>query len=276
MHYGGFRLCFICEIFCIFVGTEKYFNQNHNVMKKIYLILIAALTVASLALSCKKNNNPTPSNTDTESKDATAEPEASIITIDGDFADWAALKNVAKAEISEDEDAYPCLLEMQAVADETYIYLYFVYQPAEDQASAPIDILFNTDDDVDTGFNTYLFKDAGWDYDLACSDGFLVNGKFKSMNNAMTLYKCDGPDGADRYDEGSKVKNLTAGAKSKGVTADDGIITFELSIKREKMKVEKKGTIYVGVYVSNEEWKENGVLPREDGLASELLEVSLP
>ncbi len=245
-------------------------------MKKIYLILIAALTVASLALSCKKNNNPTPSNTDTESKDATAEPEASIITIDGDFADWAALKNVAKAEISEDEDAYPCLLEMQAVADETYIYLYFVYQPAEDQVSAPINILFNTDDDIETGFTTYLFKDAGWDYEIASSDGFLVNGKFKSINNTCSLNRCDGPDGADRYAEGSKTTKLTAGVKSKGVTADDGIITFELSIKREKMNVDKKGTIYVGTFISNEDWKENGVLPREDGLASELLEVSLP
>lgn len=275
MHYGGFRLCFICEIFCIFVGTEKYFNQNHNVMKKIYLILIAALTVASLALSCKKNNNPTPSNTDTESKDATAEPEASIITIDGDFADWAALKNAAKAEISEGEDAYPCLLEMQAVADETYIYLYFVYQPAEDQVSAPINILFNTDDDTETGFTTYLFKDAGWDYTLESSDGFLVNGKFKKLNNTISLMRCDGPDGADRYAEGSKLTKLTAGVKSAG-TADDDIITFELSIKREKMNVEKKGTLYVGTFISNEDWKENGVLPREDGLASELLEVSLP
>ena len=243
-------------------------------MKKIFLTLLAAATVFGM-VSCNKNVKPADTTTD-PSTEASVEPEEAIITIDGEFGDWAALKNVSKAEIGDDEDSYPCLLEMQAVADETFIYFYFVYQPADDQESAPINILLNTDDDIETGFYTYLFKDAGWDYEIASSDGFLVNGKFKSINNTCSLNRCDGPDKADRYAEGSKVTKLTAGVKSKGATADDGIITFEMSIKREKMKLEKPCTIYAGTFISNESWKENGVLPREDGLASELMEINLP
>ena len=251
-------------------------------MKKFFLTLLAAATVFGM-VSCNKNVKPADTTTD-PSTEASVEPEEAIITIDGEFEDWAKLKDVVTASVSDDEETYPYLLTMKAIADKEYIYFYFEYEIAEDQTKVAFDLLVDADNDPETGFSLWFFKDCGWEYCYESSDGFLAGGKFKSMNNAMTLYKCEGPDKADRWAQGSQTKTLsTSGTKSKGIVSE-GIAIFELSLKREKMQIDGK-TIAVGVYTTNiiydeatdkSTWVENGVLPREDGVASELLEIKLP
>jgi len=261
------------DFFYIFVRIHGSLTLITDKMKRVFLILLTAATIIGMA-SCKKNTNPTkPTSTD-----ASEEPEAALVEIDGNFSEWATLKDVVTASVSEDEEAYPYLLTMKAVADKTYIYFYFEYLIAEDQTKAPINILIDADNDPTTGFTSFLFKECGWEYSFESSDGFLNGSKFKGMNTSMNLVKCEGPDGADRWATNSKTKNLSGGCKSKGEVSN-GIVTFELSVKREKMDLDKPCTIAVGAYTTNvvdENWNENGVLPREDAVADVFMEVKLP
>jgi hypothetical protein len=101
-----------------------------------------------------------------------AQPVAAAITIDGDFADWAALKDGTYSKTFGDEDApKPALTKAFVYADPNFIYVYFEWD--KDMISyeagvehVPFHCYINTDGDASTSGYADQFADA-------CSDVLL-------------------------------------------------------------------------------------------------------
>ena len=246
-------------------------------MRKSFILLFSAFTLAGLMLSCSKTNSPGDNNQSSGKEED--EVVEDLITIDGVFDDWKALNDdsYAVTELPDDEFQYTCLLKMMAAADKTNVYLYFEYQEEEEQTAAPMTIVIDADDDPDTGFSDYHWMNAGWDYAIESSAGFVGNS-FKKMNDFKLLKPMEGYDGQARsWDPKNYTDGTAKGVKNKGVKEND-VYTFEINIPRTLIKAEKKGlTIRVAAYVENQEWHENGILPIEDGIgATEMMEVYLP
>ena len=102
------------------------------------MVLFAALAVAAF-VSSKKGNN--------EGGD---EEEPALIAVDGDFADWDAIKDVTTIECPEDA-FFPALKKAKLAADAKNIYAYIEYEPVEGQAVAPFEMIINADNDDETG-----------------------------------------------------------------------------------------------------------------------------
>lgn len=256
-------------------------------MKKFLLISLTALLAAGLACSCNKDDGGQTGKTAT---DKTVD-EVAPITIDGDFADWAALKagSFSEAEVPEDEEAYPYLIKMKSIADHTNVYFYFEYLIAEDQTKAPFTLEMDTDGDPTTGFSDWQWKtgEFGWDYSLETSAGFISGTSYKM--SSLGLKKCGGPDGADRWAAGSVANEVSKkGVTNKGV-AENGLVKFEILIPRKLLKCEKAGTMYAATMVQsvlpaptaddpdNTDWVTVGLLPIDEGISQSLpLEIKLP
>ena len=247
-------------------------------MKKLFILILSALAIAGMSASCSK---PAGGNNNQGGKDGGEGEEVvdNLIAIDGVFDDWKALKegDYAVAEVPDDELQYPCLLKMMAVGDKSNLYLYFEYQPADEQTASPITIEIDSDDDPDTGFTDYHWKDAGWDYAIESSAGFISATAYKKMNDFSLLKPMEGQDGQARsWDPKNYSTSSAKGVKNRGVKEGD-IFTFEINIPRSLIKAEKKGLVRVAAYVENQEWQENGILPIEDGLSmTEMMEIYLP
>lgn len=101
-----------------------------------------------------------------------AGPVAAAITIDGDFADWAALKDGTYSKTFGDEDApKPALTKAFVYADPNFIYVYFEWDKDLISYEAgvehvPFHCYLNTDGDASTGGYADQFADA-------CSDVLL-------------------------------------------------------------------------------------------------------
>jgi hypothetical protein len=246
-------------------------------MKKVLLTLTAVLTLAAIVISCNKPDNPKPG-PGPDGGDGGEEAEE-IIAIDGEFADWNGLSNVSVAVVPDDEEAYPCLIKMKAVADKVNVYLYFEFQAAEDQTKSPMTIMFDSDDDLETGFTDYHWANAGWDFGLETSNGFMSGTSYKRITDYKLLKPKEGQDGQPRnWDTKNYTEGTAKGVKNQG-TLDKDLYKFEIKVPRELLKIEKKGTIRVSAYVSDPDnnWAEVGVLPIDDGLGmTEMLEVAIP
>lgn len=248
-------------------------------MRKSIILLFSAFAVAGLMTSCNKTNSTGGNNQNNGNNQEETVTEEELITIDGAFDDWKALKegSYSITELPDDEFQYTCLLKMMAVADRTNVYLYFEYQEEEEQTASPMTIVIDADDDPDTGFTDYHWSSAGWDYAIESSAGF-IGSSYKKMNDFKLLKPMEGYDGQARSWNPKNYTDGTAkGVKNRGVKEND-IYTFEINIPRTLIKAEKKGiTIRVATYVENQEWHETGILPIEDGIsASEMMEVYLP
>lgn len=249
-------------------------------MKRLFLFFTSAITVAALAFSCEPTK---PDDKPDEGKEGEDEVVENLITVDGEFDDWKDLKNVAVADLPDDEDTYVALLKMKAVADKANLYLYFEYQVPEGQTHAPMTLEFDTDFDTDTGFTDWLWADAGWDYAIESSTGFVGPTSFARMTDLKLVTPLEGNDGVARSWEPKNWKDGSAkGVKNKGTRTND-IIKFEMSIPRALLKIEKKGTIGVGAYVQDVDEEGNwsagpvGLLPVDDGVSmTNLLEVKIP
>ena len=241
-------------------------------MKRFFLILTSTVTAAALACSCDEK----PAEPDNKPDDSGDDVVENLIVVDGEFDDWKGLKGVAVAQLPDDEDAYPNLLTMKVVADKSNVYFYFEYQVGE-ETKTPFTLEIDADDDPDTGLTDYHWASAGWDYALESSAGFISATGFAKMNDLKLLKPIEGNDGQARTLDPSNCTSGTAkGVKNKGVRTND-IVKFELNVPRTLIKAESKGTINVGVYIENDEWKEIGILPIDDGMGmSEYLAVALP
>ena len=112
-------------------------------------------------------------------KEVTPEPPAASITIDGDFADWAALPAGSFSKTYGDEDAtHPALTHCKVYADTEKIYVYIEWDTdmityEKDVEHVPFHCYINTDGKTDTGGFADQFADACIDVLL---EGYLYDG----------------------------------------------------------------------------------------------------
>ena len=249
-------------------------------MKKTVLTLLAAVAMVSAVVACKKTPKPGPDKPDIP------DTPTEIITIDGDFSDWASAANVAVAELGEGS-TYDNLLVLKAVADDENVYLYFEYEIVEGQTVAPIDILVNSDNDPATGFSSWIWKNVGWEYMLESEAGFLSENSIKSMDD-IAVYKCNGPDGVDAWaadSHGMTKLTLTSFCENAGKVVS-GVAYCEMSFLRSAVNATKKGALTLGMTATNvvfgvndegeqtSDWVTAGILP--DYESEDMLSVDLP
>ncbi len=245
-------------------------------MKKFYFI--AAIALAALVACSKDDDNKNSGNSSKTGDDGIS------IKIDGDFSDWKGDGIVVSELGDEVETSYPNLHVMKACADKKNVYFYFEYELAEDQTVAPIDILINSDNDVTTGFTSWIWVDeaCGWDYMIESEQGFLNEaGGIADLSDA-TIYKCVAGDGQDAWDSGSVMEpqNVEDFIACKG-SVKGGVAYFEVSVVRSVINANKTGKLAFGVTMTDAttgDWITTGILPQAEagGVGGEMLEVKLP
>jgi len=114
------------------------------------------------------------------------------ITIDGDFADWAALPSsivtVARTQPDAPSDA---VTEIRACMDEDYVYYYIRFSSIIDELKAvtaetlPIRLNINTDGEFTSGYNSY-YLDA---YDFMIEGALMSNNSTSFISFNGTLYQ---------------------------------------------------------------------------------------
>ena len=248
-------------------------------MKKVFLTILSTIALFGLVCSCDEKPNP-----DKPGGDDIEEP-TELVTIDGNFDDWAALKNASSAELGE-EFAYPGLLAMKAIADDTNIYVYFEYELQQEgdeddsplQPSSPFEIFVDADNNATSGGGSWLWSPIGYEFMLEDETGWLVDNKVVDMSGTMNIYKFDGVDGADAWGEGGHITQLELNSfcESAGKISS-GIAKVELSFLRSVVNCTKSGKAAVGLVAYNSAWATTGVLPQGATAGAEaLLEVTLP
>ena len=128
-------------------------------------LAFAALAAMVAFVSCQKPANNKPSDGNNNGGDQTDEGGSyeAPITIDGDFADWAAI-DASKLAVAKNSEAatHPALKVMKVYADALYVYVYFEWDNEfiEDKSFVPVHFYINTDGETATGGYADQFTDA--------------------------------------------------------------------------------------------------------------------
>lgn len=253
-------------------------------MKKIFMVLFAALAVAAFVSSCGKDDGKKKGNNEGGGE----EEEPALIAVDGDFADWDAIKDVTTIECPEDA-FFPALKKAKLAADAKNIYAYIEYEPVEGQAVAPFEMIINADNDDETGGKEWLFKGAdeatycGYEYCAESENGFIREGKVVDMSSKDvvfedgsshpdgSVYEFKGPNGLEAWDDlvegytfsddGSYLFDVARGVIHSAGVIEGGIAKVEISVSREDMEI-PGSTIKVGLIVFTDDWETAGCLPQ--------------
>ena len=202
----------------------------------------------------------------------TLEKKAWSIKIDGNFDDWKEVPAEILA-VAETTDAavYENLYKVMFCSDADYVYFYAEYN-AEEGAVYPLDLMIDMDDDVTTGQNSHLWEaPSGTEilFEGAPSDGYGDASIFTYAGGAAQEDWAWDDAGISGAIVASEVKTLA-----------NGHLAFEASFMRAMMPATPK-SFNVGVFTSNSDWAESGVLPQQiiddDGntVKSQLLHVIL-
>ena len=192
------------------------------------------------------------------------------IKIDGNFSDWDEVPEelLAVAEVSEDA-VYENLYKVMFCSDADYVYMYAEWN-AEEGAVGPIDLMINADDDLTTGMNNFLWETPSGTEVLI--EGFPDDGYDAAEFFVFT--------GATQEDWAWDPAGIVGAIEASEVKVGNGIKAFECAIMRAMMPATPK-SFNVGIFSSNSDWAESGVLPEQiidgDGntIKSEVLEVIL-
>lgn len=259
-------------------------------MKKVFLAILATIAVVGM-VSCNKDDNGK------GGKKGGKTTTVANIKIDGDFADWAALTDVASAENDADA-AYPNLLSMKVAGDKSNIYVYFEYEIPEaavQGTAAPMVIHLNSDNDCTTGGAYWMWAGnenepvevdgetkviPGIDYFIATDEGFLTSDLSAIQEGPadLAVYQFVATVGTDVWATNAvEKKELTSFLEMKGKVSA-GVAIVELSILRSAVNCTRAGNIRIGLVVQNNvDWAANGVIPGGASAgAVEMLEVALP
>ncbi len=216
------------------------------------------------------------------------EKKAVEMKIDGDFSDWEQIPSelLAVAKASE-KSKYENLYEMRWYGDADNIYFYLEFSAEEydttDEGGNPIvghvvnsvDMMIDFDNDPATGMLNYLWdKTVGTEWLPEIGDIYAENAF-----EGATLYQFTGATQDDwSWAETTVVGFINGCAPTK---LANGHLAIEGAILRAMIPGGVKGC-RVGVFTSNTDWAESGVLPEttleDDGttVPSPLLEVKLP
>jgi len=192
------------------------------------------------------------------------------IKIDGNFSDWDEVPEelLAVAEVSEDA-VYENLYKVMFCSDADYVYMYAEWN-AEEGAVGPIDLMINADDDLTTGMNNFLWETPS-------GTEVLIEGFPDDGYDAAEFFVFTGDTQEDWAWEGA---GIVGAIEASEVKVGNGIKAFECAIMRAMMPATPK-SFNVGIFSSNSDWAESGVLPEQiidgDGntIKSEVLEVIL-
>ena len=216
------------------------------------------------------------------------DPVLPLIAIDGDFDDWGELSPAYVAEASTDANAaYESLYNIKFTRDENYIYFYFefsgeTYEMRDHNTGNVVNafvIMLDVDEDPTTGWNGWLWNPCGADYLIEGYLEYEFEGTMYYFEDVAYLHAFVGPnpdewawDYVDAYGfiQASEVQTL-----------DNGHHALEGSIRRNVLPANMP-SLKVGVYASNSEWAETGILPQvtndpEEGpnIPGQMLEVPL-
>ena len=241
-------------------------------MKKIFAI--AAMAAMLIACGEKPEENK-PNGGENNGGGNTEEPVyVDPITIDGDFADWAALDASKVTVVTCAENPYYAALKtVKVYADDLYINIYFEAEyltEGDDANDFHIDVCLNCDGDETTGGYAANWTDAGID--------FLLEGCVRTAG-AFVDYDADAFDWAGEVGaEGwSWNADLGVGAGA-GLTAGKGTFEgYEIKILKDLIPMNFGETYTLGVGLSMS-WNRYGLLPNADvteedvkGLAAQIV-----
>lgn len=172
-------------------------------MKKILSIFaIAALCVVACSKDDDKNNNSNNNNENNGNENGGETEYVAPITIDGEFADWAALDASKLITATCDPDASKTALKVAKIyADKVAIYIYFEFDAdqiswEQDVEHVPFHLYVNSDNNDNTGgFNDEQW--AGGSFD-ALFEGFLTDGN-QLVSYDPGVYAWNGEDGANTW-----------------------------------------------------------------------------
>ena len=137
-----------------------------------------------------------------------SKPAEAAIKIDGDFSDWAALKDGTYSKTYGDEDAtHPALTHAKVYADPNFIYVYFEWdteytEPVPDVDHVPFHCYINSDGDATTGGYGDQFADACTDILL---EGFIYPDGLAVGSYDPTAYAWVGEPNASGWGWGEDI-----------------------------------------------------------------------
>jgi len=221
-------------------------------MKKIMTLAAIFAAVMMGISSCNPDDTKPEQKPDTEqSTDQPTDEPAAVITIDGDFADWDALTDVATATCDPEANLTALkTLKAYADADAVYVYVEFVDEEIVDRAWTPLHVYLNADGSAETGGYGDEFAEATCEWSL--EGAIFAEGAFCSYNPG--LYPWEGEVGANGWSWGESLYADFA----EGAGKDN---KYELKITKENCEdIVWAETFGLGVDIQ-QSWESVGILP---------------
>lgn len=154
-------------------------------MKKVYAFM--AIMTAMLMLSCNPNN-------DTDDDDDDDGPEQVDtqklkITIDGSFADWAAMDpSLYVKALNDPNSPWPGVAEIRCCAEGEVVYYYIRFDQTALQGvfdaetpTMPIRLCINVDNEFDSGYQSYFNQG----YDFIIEGAIVEGGQFVAYDGTL-------------------------------------------------------------------------------------------
>ena len=186
-------------------------------------------------------------------------PAEAAIKIDGDFSDWAALKQGSFSQTYGDEDAtHPALTHCKVYADAENIYVYvewdtdmIVYE--KDVEHVPFHCYINTDNNENTGGYGTEFADA--DIDVLLEGALYDGGVMGSYDPSAFSYAGEPGTTEWAWDDLGIEETFCAGAGIDG--------KYELSISRAALSAAgfTVADIFTIGFDIQQNWDSVGILP---------------
>ena len=267
-------------------------------MKKAFLFFATAMLIlASCGKDPKKPNKPI---------DGGDDEGEELITIDGQFADWAALTNVVTIKnsqiwegetVTEDHQRIDALKVMKLAGDQYNLYIYLevdesvMYEGGVlkwdntltvNGYPGPLMLYFDTDNNSDTGGHEWEFDVMGYEYQFEAGAVFSTEASEVGELAEGTLYKFTGADDAEAWAPGdyATLEAVSGDGIFAGWGKRDGdIIKYELSFTRSFLNITGKKVKVGAVVMQSPDWTMEGALPQgqtEENWKAELAEVTLP
>ncbi len=206
------------------------------------------------------------------------------IEIDGDFSDWAKVPAdiLAEAKVDENATLEECY-DIKFCSDADFIYFYIEYNGQEFEVEeggevtnntiGVLDIFMNTDDNAETGHDSWIWTNSGADY-------LLEGGTDVDAETGAELWWPDAFSSTGTGWDWAEVDGFADGMKLSEIKSFNGHKALEGSIMRVALGNPK--SLKVGVLTQGAGWSgEFGALPEtyiaDDGtsVVPEMLEVKL-
>ena len=153
-------------------------------MKKIFTLMAIASTLL-FAWSCDKDDDDNGGKKEKEEKQENKQP----VTIDGDFADWAALNPTAYVSAKNNPNSpWEGVKEIRCFADENFVYYYIKFNSETlkdafdaDTPAMHIRLCINTDGEYTTGYQNYFLQG----YDFIIEGSIVEEGAFVDFDGTL-------------------------------------------------------------------------------------------